>query len=1047
MLAKFFVDRPIFAWVIAIIIMLAGAFSISSLPISQYPDVAPPSVRISATYTGASAENVENSVTQIIEQQLTGIDGLLYFSSTSSSSGSSSINVTLAQGTNPDTAQVQVQNKVQQALSRLPSAVQQQGVTVVKSQSDFLMITAIYDVNDKASATDIADYLVSNIQDPVARVEGVGGVTIFGDQHAMRIWLNPSKLNAYALMPSDIQSAIEAQNAQVSAGNIGGMPTSNNQELNATVTSQSKLQTVNDFKNIIVKYNSTGAAVKLSDVARVEMGSERYSNITRLNRHPAAGLAVQLAPGANAMTTATSVRTLLNELQKGMPSGYQLAYPKDSTQFIKISITEVVKTLIEAILLVIIVMFVFLQNWRATIIPAIAVPVVLLGTFGILNVFGYSINTLTMFGMVLSIGLLVDDAIVVVENIERLMREEGLNARDATIKSMQEITSALIGITTVLSAVFLPMAFFDGSTGVIYRQFSITIVSSMVLSVIVAITLTPALCASLLKPHDEHAHKKGFSAWFNQGFERLTRRYHMSLTGFLAKKLRWVFTYLLIIASLSFLLFKLPTSFLPTEDQGEIMVQFSLPSGASVSRTIDVAKKVEDYFIDTEKNNTSEIFTISGFNFSGSGQNAGMAFIALKNWDDRKGTANAAQTISNNANGALRAIRDAQVFTLMPPAIRGLGNSGGFEMQLQANAGTKRDQLKQTRDALLKEANNAPMLTAVRTGTLEDTPQLKVNVDNAKSFSLGLSLTDINSTLTAAWAGNYVNDFIDQGRVKKVYMQGDAPFRSKPEDINQWFVRGNTSAMTPFSSFATTEWTYGPDTLSRYNGLASYPIQGSPAEGMSSGDAMNKMEEIVNKTRNGNTFAWSGLSYQERLASGQSTMLYTLSILVVFLCLAALYESWTVPFSVILVIPLGVFGAVLATTLRGLENDVYFQVALLTTVGLSAKNAILIIEFAEAAYQNGAHALQAVMQAAELRLRPILMTSIAFIAGVMPLALSTGAGAASRVSIGTGILGGTLSATVLAVFFVPLFFVMVRGIFAKRKPLFGKTARQEATHD
>ncbi|CAN5675241.1 efflux RND transporter permease subunit [soil metagenome] len=1032
MLAQFFVKRPIFAWVIAIVIMLAGALSITTLPVSQYPDVAPPTIRIQATYTGASAETVENSITQILEQQLTGLDGLLYFSSTSSSAGTAAINVTFKQGTNPDTAQVQVQNKVQQALTRLPSAVQQLGVTVTKSQTDFLMIVALYDQNDKASATDIADYLVSNLQDPIARVDGVGGVQVFGAQYAMRIWLDPTKLAAYGLMPSDVQSAIEAQNTQVSAGKIGAIPAAANQQLNATVTAQSKLQTPDQFRAIVVKHDTTGAVVKLGDVARVELGSESYDNVTRLNGHPASGLAVQLAPGANALSTATRVRTMVQQLQHGMPDGYQVAYPKDSTKFISISIEEVVKTLFEAIALVVVVMFVFLQNWRATLIPAIAVPVVLLGTFGVLSVFGYSINTLTMFGMVLSIGLLVDDAIVVVENVERLMREEHLSARDATIKSMGEITGALVGIATVLSAVFLPMAFFSGSTGVIYRQFSITIVASMVLSVVVALTLTPALCATLLKPHDHDAGARGFAGWFNRSFDKMLGRYEGRVAKLLKAPLRWMLMYGVIIAALGVLFMRLPTGFLPTEDQGEAMVQFTLPAGASVARTMEVAKEVEKHFLTTEKANTEAVFTISGFNFSGSGQNAGMAFVALKDWSERSGTANRADTISGRATQTLSKVRDAQIFALNPPAIQGLGQSNGFEFQLQADAGTDRAKLQAMRNTLLTSAAKDSQLSAVRSGGMEDTPQLKVDVDQAKAFSLGLSLADINDTLSSAWAGTYVNDFIDRARVKKVYIQGDAPFRSKPEDLAQWRVRGSTDAMTPFSAFATTHWTYGPESLARYNGLASYAVQGSAASGQSSGAAMDRMETLASQLPAGTHYAWSGLSYQARMASGQTLQLYAISILVVFLCLAALYESWSVPFSVLLVIPLGVIGAVLGATLRGLENDVYFQVALLTTIGLAAKNAILIVEFAEAAYQRGTGLVASAIEGARLRLRPILMTSLAFIAGVMPLALSSGAGANSRISIGTGIVGGTFTATLLAIFFVPLFFVLVRKLFGGR---------------
>jgi multidrug efflux pump len=832
-------------------------------------------------------------------------------------------------------------------------------------------------------------------------------------------------------MPSDVRSAVEAQNTQVSAGKIGGMPSLPEQQLNATVTAQSKLQTPEQFRAIIVKHDPSGATVRLGDVARIEVGSESYDAIPRANRHPASGVAVMLAPGANALDTAEGVRKVVTELSRSLPHGYKVLYPRDSTAFIKISIEEVVKTLAEAIVLVVIVMFVFLQNWRATLIPAIAVPVVLLGTFGVLEMFGYSINTLTMFAMVLSIGLLVDDAIVVVENVERIMREEGLPPREATLKSMTEITPALIGIATVLTAVFLPMAFFSGSTGVIYRQFSITVVSSMILSVVVALVLTPALCAQLLKPHEQTEHR-GFFGWFNRTFDRSVDRYEHGVLKILKRPLQGMLAFGAVVLVMAILLFRLPTGFLPLEDEGQVMVQFTLPAGASVSRTVEVAKRIEQHFLETEKDNVMTMFTLSGFNFSGSGQNAGMAFVALKHWDERKGAENRASEIATRATMALSNIRDAQVFSLNPPSIRGLGQSGGFEFQLQASAGTTRETLNQLRDQLVGSARNEPTITAVRLGSLPDTPQLHVDIDQAKASSLGLSLADINTSLSAAWAGVYVNDFIDRARVKRVYMQADAPYRSSPDDLSQWYVRSETGTMTPFSSFATTRWTYGPENLSRYNGLASYTIQGSAAPGESSGTAMDKMEELASKLPPGSGYDWSGLSYQERLAGGQTTTLYTISILVVFLCLAALYESWSVPLSVILVIPLGIIGAVLGATLRGLENDVYFQVALLTTIGLSAKNAILIVEFAEAAYLRGSSAMDAAIEAARLRLRPIIMTSLAFVAGVMPLAISAGAGANSRISIGTGVVGGTLTATALAIFLVPLFFVLVRKLFKDR---------------
>ncbi|XHE62802.1 efflux RND transporter permease subunit [Arcobacter sp. KX21116] len=1035
-MGAFFINRPIFAWVISIIIMLAGLGSIYNLPVAQYPDIAPPTIRISATYTGADAETVENSVTQLLEQQLTGLDSLLYFSSSSDSSGGVSINVSFEQGTDPDIAQVQVQNKISQVITRLPSSVQEQGVNVTKSQSDYLMIAALYDETDKATGSDISDYLVSNIQDSIARVEGVGSIRVFGSQYAMRIWLDPSKLLAYKLMPSDISTAIKNQNVQVSAGNIGAMPTLANQELNATVTAESKLQTPQQFKDIIIKNDKNGALVRLSDVARVEIGNESYRTIPRLNRHPASGLAVMLSSGANALSTAERVREVLASLQRNMPEGYKIAYPVDSTKFISISINEVVKTLIEAIVLVVLVVFLFLQNWRATIIPAIAVPVVLLGTFGVLQVFGYSINTLTMFGMVLSIGLLVDDAIVVIENVERIMREKGLSAHDATVESMKEVSTVLIGIAVVLSAVFLPMAFFDGSTGVIYRQFSITIVSSMILSVVVALTLTPALCASLL--NSNHLDKEtGFFHWFNNTFESITKKYSKKVFNILNKPKRWMFLYTIILVAMAYLTYKLPTSFLPLEDQGKVMAQISLPQGASIKRTNEIAKELEDYFLDTEKDNTKAIFTISGFNFSGSGQNAGLAFLSLKDWEDREDSAG---TIVNRTNKNLSTIRDAKIFALNPPSIRGLGNTNGFTFQLQANAGTSRDTLKQMRDTLLSKASKDPMLTGVRLGSMSETSQLHIDIDHEKAVSLGLRLPDINSTLNAAWAGSYVNDFIDRGRVKKVYIQGDAQFRSAPDDINKWYVRGSDGeSMSSFSNFAKTTWTYGPESLSRYNGLAAYEIQGAGKEGVSSGDAMNEMSKLAKELPKGSSFAWSGLSYQEYKSSGQSAFLYSVSILFVFLCLAALYESWSIPFSVLLVLPLGIIGAVAITSIRGLENDVYFQVALLTVIGLSSKNAIMIVEFVEAAYKNGNSLLDAAVEGARLRFRPILMTSLAFVVGVLPLALSTGAGANSRIAIGTGIVGGTLSATILGVFMIPLFYVLISSIFRRDKKVNAKT--------
>ncbi|RAT13940.1 MULTISPECIES: efflux RND transporter permease subunit [Lonsdalea] len=1030
MFSRFFVRRPVFAWVIAILIMMAGLMSIRTLPVAQYPDVAPPSVRINATYTGASAETLENSVTQIIEQQLTGLDNLLYFTSTSSSDGEVDIEVTFAQGTNADTAQVQVQNKVQQAESRLPSEVQSAGITVTKSQSNFLLIMALYDKTDQATSSDIADWLVSNMQDPLARVNGVGSLRVFGSEYAIRIWMDPNKLASYNLMPSDIESAIEAQNIQLSAGKIGAQPALADQQLTATVRAQSRLQTPEQFRNIIVKSESNGAVVRISDVARVEIGSEDYTSSSRLNGHPSAGIAVMLAPGAKALDTAELVKAKINEYSHSMPEGYEIAYPKDSTDFIKISVEDVVKTLIEAIVLVIIVMYLFLQNLRATLIPALAVPVVLLGTFGVLALFGYSINTLTLFAMVLAIGLLVDDAIVVVENVERIMRDEGLPARAATEKSMGEISGALVAIALVLSAVFLPMSFFGGSTGVIYRQFSITIISAMALSVVVALTLTPALCGLLLKHNTPHT--KGFFGGFNRFYARTQKGYSHRVVSVLRRPLVMLIAFAAIVALMILFLWRLPTSFLPNEDQGEIMVQYTLPAGATVNRTNDVNKRIADWFLKEEKDNVSVVYTITGFNFSGSGQNAGMAFVALKNWDERPGPENTAQAVANRAMRALSTERDARIFATTPPSVQGMGQTSGFTFELLADGSTERAKLMELRSQLLKQAGASSELQSVRANDLPQMPQLQVDIDNSKAVALGLTLSDVTDTLSSAWGGTYVNDFIDRGRVKKVYIQADSSFRSKPSDLDKWHVRGSDDSMAPFSAFASTSWTYGPETLTRYNGSASFEITGENADGVSSGDAMNKIEAIASQLPSGSTWAWSGLSLQEKLASGQALSLYAISIMVVFLCLAALYESWSVPFSVIMIIPLGICGAALAALLRGLSNDVYFQVALLTTIGLSSKNAILIVEFAELAVRRGSSLSAAVLSAAKTRLRPIIMTSMAFIAGVIPLAIATGAGANSRIAIGTGIIGGTLMATLLAIFFVPLFFVLVKHYFTRR---------------
>ena len=920
MISRIFIDRPIFAWVIAIIIMLLGAGAIYTLPIEQYPDVAPPNVNIRATYPGASAETLENSVTQVIEQQLTGIDGLLYFSSTSSSRGQVSIAATFKKGTDPDIAQVQVQNRVQEALPRLPQQVQEQGLRVSKANPDFLLIVAIYDTTDQQTNRDVADYLVSNLQDTIGRLPGVGDINVFGSQYAMRIWLDPAKLQNFSLMPSDVIAAVQAQNTEVAAGEIGGQPMPETQMLNATVTAQSRLSRPEQFRNIVLKTQTNGSTVLLSDVARIELGSESYAVLSRINTHPGAGIAVSLAPGADALSTAEVVKQEIQRQAKSFPQGFQYAFPFDSTEFIKLSVEEVVKTLVEAIILVVIVMFVFLQSWRATLIPTIAVPVVLLGTFGVFSLAGFSINTLTLFGLVLAIGLLVDDAIVVVENVERLMDENPeMSPRDATIRSMGEIQTALIAIALVLSAVFLPMAFFGGSTGVIYRQFSITIVSAMVLSVVVALVLTPALTSTLLKRKDEEDQDSWLARtlqkpkdWFNDAFARGIDRYERAITFVVDRKIIFLLIYAALAALLVILFFRLPTSFLPTEDQGGALVQFNLPPGATQGRTLQVQKAIEHYFLTQEADNAKVVFTVSGTGGGGTGgQNQGRGFLALKDWSERKGSKNSASAITERASQALSGLRDAEIYALVPPAVRGLGQSNGFTMELRNTSGMSREDFKAARDKLLAEARGDSILSGVRPSDLDDQPTLKVDVDAQKLAVLGLSQADVNSTLSTAWGERYINDFNDRGRVKRVYVEGDAPYRSSPSDLSQWYVRASNGQMAPFSSFSKISWSTAPPTLSRFSGLPAYEFQGQAASGKSSGEAMAEMAKLAAKLP-GTDVQWSGLSYQERLSSGQAPILYGLSLLVVFLCLAALYESWSIPVAVLLIIPLGLVGAVFA---------------------------------------------------------------------------------------------------------------------------------------
>jgi len=1032
-MSHFFINRPIFAWVLAIIVMLAGAIAILRLPVEQYPDVAPTAVQIRVSYPGADAATLQNTVTQIIEQNMTGLDGLMYMSSTSDSSGTLQLTLSFENGTNPDIAQVQVQNKLQVATPLLPQQVQQQGITVRKSSSTFFLVPGFVDESGKMSMEDIADYVASNIKDPISRISGVGDTTLFGSQYAMRIWLDPNKLNNYQLTPVDVTRMIETQNAQIAAGQLGGAPPVKGQQLNASIIAQTRLTSPEAFGNILLRVNTDGSQVRLHDVARIERGGENYQFVVKINGKPASALGIQLASGANAMDTANAIRAQLAEMAPFFPQGLKIVYPYDTTPFISISIHEVIKTLLEAIVLVFLVMYLFLQSLRATLIPTIAVPVVLLGTFGVLSVLGYSINTLTMFGMVLAIGLLVDDAIVVVENVERVMAEEGLKPRAATRKSMKQIQSALVGIALVLSAVFIPMAFFGGSTGVIYRQFSITIVSAMVLSVLVALTLTPALCATLLKPipKGQHVAQRGLFGWFNRRFEHSTHHYTKTVAGMLNGTARYLVVYGVVVVGMAVLFMRLPTAFLPGEDQGVFATQAILPSGASQERTQKVLDEVTDYYMREEQQNVANILTVNGFGFAGRGQNVGIAFVGLKDWGERPGKHNTVDAIAARATQAFASILDAQVVAFNLPPIIALGNATGFDFQLIDRAGLGHEALTRARDQLLEMARQHPdVLSAVRPNGMEDTPQFRINIDQEKATALGVSLADINTTLSTAWAGSYVDDFIDAGRVKRVYVMSDAPWRMMPDDLKSWYVRAADGKMVPFASFSQAQWTYGSPRLERFNGLSSVEILGQPAPGKSSGDAMALMEQLASQLPQGIGFDWTGMSYQERLSGQQAPALYALSLIVVFLCLAALYESWSIPFSVMLVVPLGVLGALLATTLLGLNNDVYFVVGLLTTIGLSAKNAILIVEFAnDKMLLEGKSMIEATLDAARLRLRPILMTSLAFMLGVLPLALSSGAGSGAQNAVGTGVIGGMVGATLLAIYFVPVFFVVIRRRF------------------
>ncbi|WP_236211858.1 efflux RND transporter permease subunit [Metapseudomonas otitidis] len=1033
-MSKFFIDRPIFAWVIALVIMLAGGLSILKLPINQYPSIAAPAVAIQVSYPGASAQTVQDTVVQVIEQQLNGIDGLRYIASESNSDGSMTITATFEQGTNPDIAQVQVQNKLQLATPLLPQEVQQQGIRVTKAVKNFLLVIGVVSEDGSMDKNDLANYIVSNMQDPISRTKGVGDFQVFGAQYAMRIWLDPAKLNNYQLTPVDVKTAIQAQNVQISSGQLGGLPASPGQQLNATIVGKTRLQTPEQFREILLKVNRDGSQVRLRDVATVELGGENYSISAQFNGNPASGMAIKLATGANALDTAKAIRQTIDELEPFFPPGMKVVFPYDTTPVVSASIEGVIHTLGEAIVLVFLVMFLFLQNFRATIIPTLAVPVVLLGTFGVLAAFGFTINTLTMFAMVLAIGLLVDDAIVVVENVERVMAEEGLSPLEATRKSMGQIQGALVGIALVLSAVFLPMAFFGGSTGVIYRQFSITIVSAMALSVLVALVFTPALCATLLKPvHGGHHEKRGFFGWFNRTFDRSVRGYERGVRSILTRKLPYLLMYVVILGVMAWLFTRIPTAFLPEEDQGVLFAQVQTPSGASAERTQVVVDQMREYLLTQEKDTVKSVFTVTGFNFAGRGQSSGMAFIMLKPWNERPGAEHSVFSLANRAQMHFFSFRDAMVFAFAPPAVMELGNATGFNFFLQDRAGVGHETLNAARDQFLALASKDPVLTRVRANGLRDEPQYQLLIDDEKARAHGVSLSDINNTVSIAWGASYVNDFIDRGRVKKVYLQGEADARMNPEDLNKWYVRNDQGQMVPFSAFASGEWTYGAPKLARYNGVSAVEILGEASPGHSSGEAMAAVERIAKQLPAGVGYSWTGLSYEERLSGSQAPALYALSLLVVFLCLAALYESWSIPFSVMLVVPLGVIGALLFTSLRGLSNDVFFQVGLLTTIGLSAKNAILIVEFAKELHEQGKSLFDAAVEACRMRLRPIIMTSLAFILGVVPMAISSGAGSGSQHAIGTGVIGGMLTATILAIFWVPLFYVLVCSLFKDKR--------------
>ena len=1034
-MSRFFIDRPVFAWVIAIIIMLAGALSITSLPIAQYPSIAPPTISVIANYPGASAKTLEDTVTQVIEQKLNGIDNLRYIESASTSDGTVTITVTFEGGTNPDIAQVQVQNKVALATPLLPQEVQQQGVQVNKSVRNFLIVVGLISEDGRMSGTDLADYNASVIKDPISRLPGVGEIQTFGTQYAMRIWLDPDKLTKYQLATSDVVTAVRAQNAQIAAGALGDLPAMPGQLLNATIMAQSRLQTPEQFGAILLRVNTDGSRVFLRDVARLELGSETYTTLARYNGKPASGMAIRPATGANALETVAAVKKKVAELSAFFPPGVKAIYPYDTTPFVRISVKEVVKTLLEAIVLVFLVMFLFLQNWRATLIPTIAVPVVLLGTFGVMAAAGYSINTLTLFGLVLAIGLLVDDAIVVVENVERVMQEEGLSPKEATRKSMDQISGALVGIGLVLCAAFVPMAFFTGSSGVIYRQFSLTIASAVALSVMIALILTPALCATMLKPipKGHHEKKRGFFGWFNRVFDRNADRYASGVGAFLRRSGRALIFYALIGAVVVVLFVRAPTGFLPDEDTGVLFAMAQLPPGSTREQADKVLKKMENHFFEEEKDLVEGGFGVLGFSFSGNGQNQVLMFVKLKDWEERRRPEQKVKAIQGRAMGKFMQFKDAFAFAFAPPAVLELGTATGFDVRLVDRAGLGHETLMGARNQLLGMSMQNSVVTKVRPNGLDDMPMYQIDIDQEKASALGLSLADINASMSTILGSTYVNDFIDKDRVKKVFVQGDAPFRMLPEDVNRWYVRNAQGGMVPFSAFSTTQWTLGSPKLERFNGSPSVSLLGEPAADHSSGEAMREIEQMAKALPPGIGIEWAGLSYEERLSGSKSAALYTIALVMVFLCLAALYENWAIPFSVMMDMPLGALGVVAATSLRGMPNDIYFQIGLITIIGLSAKNAILVVEFAKERFDRGASLVDAALHAVRQRLRPILMTSIAFGLGVLPLALSTGAGSGSQNAIGTSIVGGAITTTLLGLFFVPLYFVTVMRLF-KVKP-------------